>query len=71
MKVLVRIRVNGLAFFYLTYWTTLAPLVCFCKSFGKSFQSLFANSQWYRNRIARSIFRILKILPCFKYFSFD
>jgi hypothetical protein len=46
---------NGLLFFYLTFWTTFAPLVWFCKSFGKSFQSLFANSQRYRNMIARSI----------------
>jgi hypothetical protein len=68
MKVLPRIRVSGLAFFYLTFWTTFAPLVCFCKSFIKSFQSLFANSQRYRNRIARSIFRILKILTLFQMF---
>jgi hypothetical protein len=25
---------------YLKFWTTLAPLVLFCKCFGKSFQSL-------------------------------
>jgi hypothetical protein len=55
LKALLRIRVNGLLFFYLTFWTTFAPLVWFCKSFGKSFQSLFANSQRYRNMIARSI----------------
>jgi hypothetical protein len=29
-----------------------------CNSFGKSFQSLFANSQRYMNKIARSIFEI-------------
>jgi hypothetical protein len=56
LKALLRIRVNGLLFFYLTFWTTFAPLVWFCKSFGKSFQSLFANSQGYKNMIARSIY---------------
>jgi hypothetical protein len=46
-------------FFYLTFWTTFAPLVLFLQNlFGKSFQSLFANSQRYRNDIARSIFKI-------------
>jgi hypothetical protein len=28
--------------------------------------SLFANSQRYRNKIARSIFKILKFLPLFQ-----
>jgi hypothetical protein len=32
--------VNGLLFFYLTFWTTFAPHVYFCNSFGKSFQNL-------------------------------
>jgi hypothetical protein len=40
LKVSLRIRVNVLPFFYLIFWTTFAPLVCFCKSFGKSFQIL-------------------------------
>jgi hypothetical protein len=31
------IQMNGLLFSYLTFWTTFAPLVCFCKSFGKIF----------------------------------
>jgi hypothetical protein len=32
-------------FFYLIFWTTLAPLVLFLQIlFEKSFQSLFANS---------------------------
>jgi hypothetical protein len=30
----------------------------FANSFGKSFQSLFANSQRYMNKISRSIFKI-------------
>jgi hypothetical protein len=29
-----------MAFFLLKFWTTLAPLVLFCKCFGNSFQSL-------------------------------
>jgi hypothetical protein len=29
---------NGLLFFYLTFWTSFAPHVYFCNSFGKSFQ---------------------------------
>jgi hypothetical protein len=36
----VFIHMNGLLFSYLTFWTTFAPLVCFCKSLGKSFQNL-------------------------------
>jgi hypothetical protein len=53
------IRYAWIAFFYLTFWTTLAPLVLFLQNcFGKSFQSLFANSQRYVNRIARRIFKI-------------
>jgi hypothetical protein len=47
-----------IAFFYLTFWTTFAPLVCFCKYFGKTFSNSFANSQRYKNMIARSIFKI-------------
>jgi hypothetical protein len=42
----------------LKFWTTLAPLVLFCNVFGNSFQSLFANSQRYMNKILRSIFKI-------------
>jgi predicted oxidoreductase len=33
----VSLSMNGLLFFYLTLWTTFAPQVWFCKSFGKSF----------------------------------
>jgi hypothetical protein len=33
-------HMNGFLFSYLTFWTTFAPLICFCKSFGKSFQNL-------------------------------
>jgi hypothetical protein len=38
----------------------------FANSFGKSFQSLFANSQRYMNKIARSIFQDLKFSPLFQ-----
>jgi hypothetical protein len=38
----------------------------FAKSFGKSFQSIFANSQRYMNKISRSIFKIWNFLPLFR-----
>jgi hypothetical protein len=38
----------------------------FANSFGKSIQSLFANSQRYMNKIARSIFKIWNFLPLFQ-----
>jgi hypothetical protein len=63
--------INGLLFFYLIFWTTFAPHVCFCKTFGKYFQNHFANSQRYMNKIARSIFRICNFSPCFKCFSLN
>jgi hypothetical protein len=47
-----------IAFFYLTFWTTFAPLVYFCNSFWKILSKSFANSQRYRSKIARSIFKI-------------
>jgi hypothetical protein len=47
------------AFFYLTFWTALVPLVLFLQILlEKSFQNLFANSQRYMNKIVRSIFMI-------------
>jgi hypothetical protein len=49
---------NGLLFSYLTFWTAFAPLVCFANLLEESFQKSFANSQRYRNMIARSIFKI-------------
>jgi hypothetical protein len=46
------------AFFYLTFWTTLTPLVLFLQVlFGKSFQRLFANSQRYMNMIEEAFSR--------------
>ena len=51
-------HMNGLLFYNLTFWTTFAPLVCFCKSFWKTFSKSFANSERYRNMIARSIFKV-------------
>jgi hypothetical protein len=38
----------------------------FANLFGKSFESLFVNSQRYMNMIARSIFQDLKFLPLFQ-----
>jgi hypothetical protein len=38
----------------------------FANSFGKSFQSLFANGQRYMNKILRSIFKIWKFFPLFQ-----
>jgi hypothetical protein len=47
-----------IGFLFITFWTTFAPLVYFCKTFGKILSKSFANSQRYWNMIARSIFRI-------------
>jgi hypothetical protein len=38
----------------------------FANYFGKSLQSLFANSQRYMSKIARSIFKIWNFLPLFQ-----
>jgi hypothetical protein len=51
---------------YLKYWTTLAPLVLFCKCFGNSFQSLLQNSQRHMNKILRSIFKVCNFLLLFQ-----
>jgi hypothetical protein len=47
---------NGLLFSYLTFWTTFAPRVLSLQFFWKNLFKIFANSQRYRNMIARSIF---------------
>jgi hypothetical protein len=58
--------------FYLTFWTTFAPLVLFLPILLENlFKVFFANSQRYMNKIARSIFKIWNFSPCFKCFSFD
>jgi hypothetical protein len=62
LKVTLRIRVNGLYFFYLTFWTTS---FVFANLFGNLFKT-FVSSQRYDNMIASSIFRILKFLPVFQ-----
>jgi hypothetical protein len=55
----ISLSMNGLLFFYLTFWTTFAPLVLFLQIFLENlFESLFTNSQRYMNKIARSIFKI-------------
>jgi hypothetical protein len=52
------IRYTWIAFFLLTFWTTLAPLVLFLQMFLEiSFQSPFANGKRYMNKISRSILR--------------
>jgi hypothetical protein len=53
------IRYVWIAFFLLIFWTTLAPHVLFLQIFLEIlFQSLFANSQRYMNKISRIIFKI-------------
>jgi hypothetical protein len=34
-------HMNGFLFSYLTFWTTFAPLIRFCKSFGKNSFKIF------------------------------
>jgi hypothetical protein len=50
---------NGLRFLLFNI-LDLISTTCFvfANLFGKSFQNLFANSQRYMNKIARSIFKI-------------
>jgi hypothetical protein len=52
------IRYAWIAFFYLTFWTTFAPLVLFLQIFLEIFSKPFANSQRSMSKIARSIFKI-------------
>jgi hypothetical protein len=53
------IRYAWIAFFLLMFWTTFAPRVLFLQILlENSFQSPFANSQRYMNKISRSIFKI-------------
>jgi hypothetical protein len=52
------------AFFYLIFWTTFAPLVLFLQILLENlFKVFFANSQRYMNKISRSIFQDLKFSP--------
>jgi hypothetical protein len=51
-------RYEWIAFFYLIFWTTFAPLFLFLQILLKIFSKSFANSQRYINKIARSIFKI-------------
>jgi hypothetical protein len=51
-------RYEWIAFFYLIFWTTFAPLVSFLQIFLEFFSKSFANSQRYISKIARSIFKI-------------
>jgi hypothetical protein len=66
------LRYAWIAFFILTFWTTLAPHVLILQMFWKFFSKSFANSQRYMNKISRSIFKILKFSPpVSNAFSFD
>jgi hypothetical protein len=57
-------RFEWTAFFYLTFWTTFAPLVLFLQiPLENLFKILFASSQRYMNKIARSIFKIKNFSP--------
>jgi hypothetical protein len=47
-----------ISFLLLTFWTIITPLVCFANILEKIFSKSFANSQRYRNMIARSISKI-------------
>jgi hypothetical protein len=49
---------DWITFFYLTFWTTFAPLVFVFANLLEIFSKTFANSQRYRNIISRSIFQI-------------
>jgi hypothetical protein len=49
-------RYAWIAFFYLTFWTTFAPLVLFLQIILERLFNFFANSQRYMNKIMRSIF---------------
>jgi hypothetical protein len=63
---------HGLLSFYLTFWTTLAPLVLFCNFFLENLFKVFlqiVKGIWIRLREEFSRFEILP--PCFKCFSFD
>jgi hypothetical protein len=45
------------------FWTTFAPLACFCKSFGKVLSNSFANSQRYKNMISKKHFQDFENSP--------
>jgi hypothetical protein len=55
----ISLNMNGLCFLLFNIFDHICTTCfVFANLFGKSFQSLFANSQRYRNNIARSIFMI-------------
>jgi hypothetical protein len=52
---------------FLTFWTTFAPLVLFLQILLENlFKVFFANSQRYTNKILRSIFKIWNFLSLFQ-----
>jgi hypothetical protein len=61
LKVSLKIRANGLPFLF-----NILDHICTTSFVFGNLLKTFANSQRYRNMIARSIFRILKFLPLFQ-----
>jgi hypothetical protein len=65
-------RYAWIAFFYLTFWTTFAPLVLFLQISLENLFKVFCKwSKVYEWKIASSIFKIWNFSPFFKCFSFD
>jgi hypothetical protein len=58
-------HMNGLLFSYLTFWTTIAPLICFCKSLEKSFQNLLQIFKGIGIRL-QEVFLRFEIPPLFQ-----
>jgi hypothetical protein len=71
LKVSLRIIVNGLPFFYLTFWTTFAPRVLFLQIFWKSFQKLLQIDKGIGIWLQEAFLGFWNFSPCFKCFSFD
>jgi hypothetical protein len=65
-------RYAWIAFFYLTFWTTLAPLVLFLQILLESiFKILLQIVKGIRIRLQEAFSRFEIFSPCFKCFSFD
>jgi hypothetical protein len=58
-QLIISLDMNGLLFLLFNILDHICTTCfVFANPFGKSFQSLFANSQRYMNKIERSIFKI-------------
>jgi hypothetical protein len=65
-------HMNGLLFSYLTFWTTFAPLVRFCKSFEtKTFQNLLQIVKGIGIQLQEAFLRFGIPPPISNAFSFD